>query len=226
MASRFVRLLPSWAQLFFLLTITAVLSVWLMSHLTNAYSQPGQADINRSDSKQADNQTIEPPHWLVGSYYNTQNGMTATLLLNNKGIQPLEVRPTLYSMSGQELVLPPVIVDPSSHRFINLSEWASIGGEGFERGSIKLFHYGKDLVLGAQIYLVDEAHSLTFEEKLAELGKFDSRRLEAVWAMPSLNADVEFALSNTTTTRLSITARLTRSPHNTNAAQTFDLQPR
>lgn len=193
MASRFVRSLPGWAQLLFLLTITAVLSVLLMSHLTNANSRRAQADSNIGDSRRADNQTSEPAHWLGGSYYNTQNGMTATLLLNNKGIQPLEVRPTLYSMSGQELVLPPVFVDPSSHRFIDLSEWASIGGEGFERGSIKLFHYGKDLVLGAQIYLVDEEHSLTFEEKLAELGKFDSRRLEAVWAMPSRNADVEFA---------------------------------
>lgn len=129
-------------------------------------------------------------------------------------------------MVGQELVLPPVIVEPSSHRLIDLSEWARIGGESFEQGSIKLFHYGKDLVLGAQIYLVDEAHSLSFEEKLVELGKFDSRRLEAVWAMPSRDTDVKFALSNTTSTPLSITARLTRSPHNTSDAQTFDLQPR
>lgn len=225
MPSLLARLLPSQVHFFFLVTITALFSALLMSHLTNANSQQGQADINRGESKQAGDQTIEPPHWLVGSYYNTQNGMTATLLLNNKGILPLEVRPTLYNMAGQELVLPPVIVEPSSHRFINLGDWANIGGESFARGSIRLFHYGKDLVLGAQIYLVDEEHSLSFEEKLAELGKFDSRRLEAVWAMPSRETEVEFAISNTSAAPVSVTARLTRTPHHTGEAQTFDLQP-
>ena len=226
MASRLVLSLRSRTPIFFLLIITGFIALLLTSDFTNANSQQKQADTKTNNLQQTDNLANEPSHWLVGSYYSTQNGMTATLLLNNKGIQPLEVRPTLYNMAGQELVLPPVIVGPSSHRLINLSEWASIGGESFQQGSIKLFHYGKDLVLGAQIYLVDEAHSLSFEEKLAELGKFDSRRLEAVWAMPSRDTDVKIALSNTTNIPLSITARLTRSPHITSDAQTFDLQPR
>ena len=214
-------------RLFFLLVITISLSLLLMSHLTSANSQQKQAETKTDESKQADNTTNENSHWLVGSHYNTQNAITTTttLLLNNKGIQPLEVRPTLYNMAGQSLALPPVIVEASSHRLINLGEWASMGGESFQQGSIKLFHYGKDLVLGAQIYLVDEKHSLSFEEKLTEIGKFDSRRLEGVWAMPSRNTDVKFALSNTTEANLSITARLSRSPHITSDAQTFDLQP-
>src|SRR6185503_14619580 len=95
----------------------------------------------------------------------------------------------------------------------------------FQEGNIKLFHYGKDLVLGAQIYLVNEARSLSFEEKLAELGKFDSRRLEGVWAMPSRNTVVKFALTNTTTAALSVTARLTRSPDITSDAQNVELRP-
>jgi hypothetical protein len=224
MASRLV--LSFRTPIFFLLIITGFVALLLTSDFANVKSQQKQAETQTSDLQQTVNSPSEPSHWLVGSYYNTQDGMTATLLLNNKGIEPLEVRPTLYSMAGQELVLPLVIVEASSHRFINLSEWASIGGEGFESGSIRLFHYGKDLVLGAQIYLVDEAHSLSFEEKLAEVGRFDSRRLEGVWAMPSRNTAVKFALSNTTSSPLSVSARLTRSPHNTSDAQTFDLQPR
>jgi hypothetical protein len=224
MASRLVSSLLGWAQLFLLLTISAVLSP-LLSHFTNVNSQQRPADTDISDSKQTDNPTSEPAHWLVGSYYNTRNGLTATLLLNNKGIKPLEVRPKLFNMAGREFELPPVTVEPSSHLFVNLSEWAVLGGESFQEGNIKLFHYGKDLVLGAQIYLVNEARSLSFEEKLAELGKFDSRRLEGVWAMPSRNTVVEFALTNTTTAALSVTARLTRSPHITSDAQNVELQP-
>src|SRR6185503_16436205 len=225
MASRPVRSLPGWAQLFLLLTITTVLSASLMSHATNVNSQQKPPDTDIGDSIKTDNPTIEPAHWLVGSYYNTRNGLTATLLLNNKGIKPLEVRPKLFNMAGREFELPPVTVEPSSHLLVNLSEWAGLGGESFQEGNIKLFHYGKDLVLGAQIYLVNEARSLSFEEKLAELGKFDSRRLEGVWAMPSRNTVVKFALTNTTTAALSVTARLTRSPDITSDAQSVELRP-
>ena len=163
------------------------------------------------------------PHWLVGSYYSTQNGLTATLLLNNKGNQPLEVRPTLYSLSGQAIEIPPITVDTASFRFVNLQEWAAMGGESFSQGSIKLFHVGKDLVLGAQIYLTDEAHSLSFEEKLAEVDKFDSRRFEGVWWMPSRQAEVQIVLSNTTDAPLSVTARLSKRPHHTGEAQAVEL---
>lgn len=45
---------------------------------------------------------------------------------------------------------------------------------------MQLFHRGKDLVLGTQIYLTDELHSLSFEEKLTELGKGSSRLARAM----------------------------------------------
>lgn len=172
-----------------------------------------------------DDPEASKPHWLVGSFYSTQNGLTATLLLNNKGSQPLEVRPTLYNLHGQAIDIPPVTVDPASFRFVNLQEWADTGGESFSQGSIKLFHVGKDLVLGAQIYLTDEAHSLSFEEKLAEVYTFDSRRFEGVWWMPSRRAEVQVILSNTTDAPLSVTARLSKKPHHTGGAQVFDLAP-
>lgn len=128
----------------------------------------------------------ETPHTLVGSYYTLETCINAKLLLNNKGPTQLEVRPTLFSANGQELQIAPVYVEPQSARYIDLQEWAAIGGSDFQSGNIKLFHYGKDLVLGAQIYLTDEARSLTFEEKLAEMGKFNSQRLETVWSMPPI----------------------------------------
>src|SRR6185436_5694600 len=98
--------------IFFLVIITGFIALLLKSDFANVKSQERQAKTHTSDLKEAVNSTSEPSHWLVGSYYNTNNGMTATLLLNNKGIQPLEVRPTLYNLAGQELVLPPVIVEP------------------------------------------------------------------------------------------------------------------
>lgn len=163
------------------------------------------------------------PHTLVGSYYTLENNIDAKLLLNNKGKDILEVRPTLYNSQGQQQEIPPVLVEPQSFRFINLQDWAAIGGDSFKSGNIKLFHTGKDLVLGAQIYLTDEAHSLGFEEKLAEKTKFDSRRQEAVWWMPSNQADVQVIVTNTTDELLSFTGTLAKKPNHTGDPQNFQL---
>lgn len=116
-------------------------------------------------------------------------------------------------------------VEPTSARFIDLSEWASVGGESFKQGNIRLFYTGKDLALGAQIYLVNEQAGLSFEEKLAELGKFDSRRLEGIWTMPSREATVKIALTNTTDDTITANARLTRRPNITGSSQAFTLAP-
>lgn len=163
------------------------------------------------------------PHDLVGSFYTLQNGTNAKLMLNNKGSVPLEVSPTLYNSAGQALELAPVTVEAHSALFINLSDWAAVGGESFQTGSIKLFHVGKDLVLGAQIYLENEANSLSYEEKLAELGKFDSRRQEAVWLQPTRQTTTKIVLSNTSDAPLTVTGRLAKAPRLTGAVNTFQL---
>jgi hypothetical protein len=165
----------------------------------------------------------ETPHTLVGSYYLTDANTEAKLLLNNKGVQPLEVQPTLYNSQGQELQLPSVTVEPQNFRFVRLSDWAAIGGESYKSGNIKLFHYGKDLVLGAQIYLTDDAQSLSYEEKLTEKGKFDSRRQEAVWWMPSNDAKVQIVLTNTTDEALAVTGKLSKKPNVVGNPQNFEL---
>ena len=128
--------------------------------------------------------TPDITHNVVASYYDVQDFPSARLLLNNKDIVEREIRPTLYSLDGIPFEPPPVLVGPKSFRIIDLHEWANLGGEPFRRGSIRLFHTGKDLIIGSQVYLEDAANSLSFEERLAELGKFDSRRLEGIWYMP------------------------------------------
>lgn len=170
-----------------------------------------------------DDPEANKPHWLVGSYYGTRDGLTATLLLNNKGGQPLEVRPTIYDLGGHAVDIPPLTVEASSFRFVDLREWAEAGGGSFSRGSIKLFHVGKDLVFGAQIHLTDEAHRLNFGEKLAEVERFDSRKSEGVWWMPSRQAEAHIVLSNTTDATLSVTARLAKRPRHTGGPHAIEL---
>ncbi len=189
------------------------------------FALTGEAERRRRNAAAALLTPPQTPHNLVAAFYDVQNFPTAKLLLNNKSLHPIEVRPTLYNLDGDTFEPPPVIAPPNSHIFVNLTDWTNLGGDSFLRGSLKLFHVGKDLVLGTQIYLEDEEHSLSFEERLAELGKFDSRRLEAIWRMPSNQATVKIILSNTSAATISASARLSKKPHHTGNVQTFTLLP-
>jgi len=146
----------------------------------------------------------DKPHLLAGSYYTLKDNFSAKLLLNNKGPRPIEVQPTLFSLSGERFDISPVTVDSNSHRFEDFGAWAAIAGEQFREGSIQVFHRGKDLVLGTQIYLTDEKHSLSFEEKLTELEKVGSSRLEGVWWLPTPKGAVQLVLSNTSDNALAV----------------------
>lgn len=234
--SRSVKITRSFFFLFF--SFTVIVSAVFAARLVNAesifvpYFETLSAATGLNGTGSAVNEeaklttptpTPEILHKLVGSYYLTNENIDAKLLLNNKGNAPLEVSPTLYNKKGQELQVAPVIVEPQSFRLINISDWATLGGDSFKVGNIKLLHYGKDLVLGAPIYLTDHARSLSYEEKLAELGKFDSRIQEAVWWMPSADADVRVVLTNTSDTQLSVVGKLGKKPNTTSAPRTVDV---
>jgi len=140
----------------------------------------------------------EKPHTLAGTYYSSQGNLKASVTLSNKGLEPLEVQPTLFSMTGKRLDVPPVTVDVTSFRVFDLSEWASLGGPGFQEGSLQLFYRGKDLLLGAQIKIIDSAWSLIFDEQLSEPSLMVSSRLEGLWWRPTNTSQVSIAISNTT----------------------------
>lgn len=146
-------------------------------------------------------------HHLAGSYYTLNEGFNTKLLLNNKGPDPIEIQSTLFSLGSERLGVPPVTVAGNSHMFVELSDWVSTAGDQFREGSIQLLHPGKDLVIGAQLYLTDSKHSLSFEEKLTELGK-GSPRLEGVWWLPSPKGTVSLVLSNTGDSSLSVIASI------------------
>ncbi|MCA1579695.1 MAG: hypothetical protein LC794_20310 [Acidobacteria bacterium] len=146
------------------------------------------------------------PHTLAGSYYTLKNNFSGKLLLNNKGPLPLEIRPTIFAMSGERFEPPAVTVAGNSYVFVNLADWAALAGPPFQEGSIQLFHRGKDLVLGSQIYLTDGSGRLSFEEKLGEPANSSSSMAAGVWWLPSLKGAVDLVLSNSTSETLSVTA--------------------
>jgi hypothetical protein len=123
--------------------------------------------------------------------------------LNNKGPQPLDIQPTLFSLDGQRLDVPPVTVDGTSFRVIDLRQWAVLGA-GFDEGSLQIVHYGMDMQLGAQVKIIDAEHSLIHDEQLMANMAMSSR-LEGVWWLRSHQCDVRLVLSNVTDSSLTAT---------------------
>jgi hypothetical protein len=187
-----------------LFLLVAFMGTLVWSLHSSAFKSDGLNGLESSNYSTALSSPIESPtpccnnkpHLLVGTYYSVKNGLGAKLLLNNKGPEPLIASPTLFSMSGQRFDTPPVTIDGRSFQMIDMSGWINAAGLQFEEGSIEVFHLGEDLVLGAQVYLQDQNHSLSFDEKLVETKTFKSTRLDGLWWLPSQKGQVLLALSN------------------------------
>lgn len=171
------------------------------------------------------NPTPELEHWHVGAYYDLERFPSAKLLLNNKDIVAREVRTTLYRMDGTPFEAPSIWVGANSAIKVDLAEWAALAGQGFTRGSLRIYHTGKDRVIGSQIFLEDNSKGISFEERLAELGKFNSKRMEGVWYMPRSQSDAFIAVSNTSDQIINVTARLSRDPKISGPLEQISLNP-
>ena len=53
-------------------------------------------------------------HLLAASYYSVKDNYRSNLMLNNKGPDPVEVRPTLFALNGSRIDAPSVIVPGES----------------------------------------------------------------------------------------------------------------
>lgn len=216
----------------FLVTLS-VGSVLLLSKTpTSTSSNSTNSPVTRTQGRSTPNRISccdgqegeEKPHLLAGSYYTIKDGFSAKLLLNNKGPVPIDVQPTLFSLGGQRFDLPMVTAEANNHQFLDFRDWVALAGPQFHEGSVQVFHRGKDLVLGVQIYITDEIHSLSFEEKLTELGK-GSTRLEGVWWLPSRKGDVSLIVSNTTDSSLSTVTNLQGESPRKEASLAIELAP-
>jgi hypothetical protein len=138
-ASRSVRLLGFAA-------VIAVLGILVVSYIPGNHIAAEEANVDALSRFKADNfiignpspsPTPEAEHWHVAAYYDLENFPSAKFLLNNKDIVAREVRPTLYSLDGLAMEVPPVWVGASSAMMIDLEDWAGPAfGEAVSRSFI------------------------------------------------------------------------------------------
>lgn len=134
---------------------------------------------------------------LTATYYSLRDELTTTLMLNNKGSEPILAWPTIYSLSGTRLQLATITVGAASYLDVDLHELLSGAGDEFREGSMKIAYEGGSMQLGAQVRMVDSDDDLIWAEQFVYTSKFTSSRLENVWWLPYENSKTRVAVSNT-----------------------------
>ena len=136
---------------------------------------------------------------MIGTYYNTENKMTSTLTLNNKGPHLIAVTPILYNLDGGRFIGSPITVAGEASENVELGLLAAIAGSQFRAGSFEFSYEGRVLEMGGGLRIVNETKSLIFDEQMLEPGmKFSSPRMEAVYSIPFESVEASVILSNKT----------------------------
>lgn len=157
---------------------------------------------------------------LTGTYYSLRENLAASLMLNNKGPEPINATPTFYSMSGTRLTLAPIVVPATSYIDVDMDQLLADAGDEFREGSLKVAYQGGEYQLGAQVKLVDQQNSLIWAEQLVYTSKFTSSRLENVWWLPYEDSKIRVAVSNTSSGTVTATIAVDgTSPHQSSPAQ-------
>ncbi|MGH9752682.1 MAG: hypothetical protein ACREA2_07850, partial [Blastocatellia bacterium] len=139
------------------------------------------------------------PRRMIGTYYTTEDGFQSTLVLNNKGPNQIMVTPILHSRNGQTFTASPIAVGGQSSSEVDLNLLASIAGAQFRSGSFEITYEGRLVEMGGSLRIINDEKSLIFDEQMHEPGmKFPSSQLEAVYAVPFEDSQVNVIVTNTT----------------------------
>ena len=137
-------------------------------------------------------------HSQFAPYYTVDHGYMTMLMLNNASRFPIVVRPILYSLTGQAVVLPLVRLTPNETQEVDLNMAAASLGEDFATGSVRLDFNGSVTTLGAMVMMMNESKSLELDVLARIREGFRSSRLEGVWWIPHKGAEIRLAIQNTT----------------------------
>jgi len=115
----------------------------------------------------------------------------------------------LFSASGEQFTAPTFTLREHEVKSLALEEWIYSAGPQFRQGSVQVAFAGKRLELGGLLTLMDDTHSLVFEQELGEASKdFASATLEGVWWLPSDRCVVDFAMVNTSDAPVAVTVKV------------------
>lgn len=160
---------------------------------------------NKDSATETSNTVEYETHQLTATYIRLSENFTTTLMLNNKGANPLLARPTMYSKSGARLDLAAINVPAASYIDVDMNQILSGAAPEFREGSLRIDYVGAAYQMGAQVRMVNTASGVIWAEQLIYTSHFSSKRLESVWWLPSSNVATRLVVSNTTNAPVTVT---------------------
>jgi len=142
---------------------------------------------------------------LTATYFSLRENLTTTLMLNNKGAEPIDAVPTIYSLAGTRLNLAPIPVPAASYVDVDMHQLLAGQAEEFREGSMKISYEGGKQQLGAQVRMLHAADGLIWAEQFVYTTKFTSNRLENLWRLPFENSKTRVVVSNTSSATVTAT---------------------
>ncbi len=142
---------------------------------------------------------------LTATYYSLRDDLTTTLMLNNKGPEPLLATPTFYSLAGTRLNIPPITVPAASYIDVDMHVLLAGAADEFKEGSMKIGYAGGNMQMGAQVRMIDTQRKLIWAEQFIYTSKLVSSRLESVWWLPFENSKTRLVVSNTSSQTVTAT---------------------
>jgi len=175
------------------------------------------------NAKAIQQQHVDSPHTLAASYYSLRDGLSARLMVSDQGPRPMDIRITLFALSGERLDLPTASLAAQEVREFDLEQQAKTAGPAFAEGSLAVSYTGMNMELGGVLKLVDLSRGLVFDEELSEPTTLKSSRLEGVWWLPSPRADLRIVVSNSSDAEVSATLSADGSEPNRLASKALSL---
>jgi hypothetical protein len=188
--------------------------------IPKTYSSADSAKVTRSNSKPASlvtrviqGQTPQrcsacPPPILRHIYVpaiELPEARTCEIVLNSRSPQPIEVTPTFYTETGDQIVGEPLQLQPAEIRFARVDSLIPRYARHNHWGGMSLSYVGGNLEVWAQITFHGVDGTGSIDETFNILGDQPSDTREAVWWMPK-RSTATIALGNSSETPLQVTA--------------------
>jgi hypothetical protein len=144
---------------------------------------------------------------VYNAYWSTAGGFQSLAQLHNNSVKaPITVQPTIYIADGQSIWLDAVTLVPLGNATIDIGAELTAKGWGQSTAGSAVFQYQGKVsgMLGVEVYEGNSARSLSFTIPSTEK-PYASAVQNAVFWLPSHNADIYVSLQNTSNQPIHVT---------------------
>lgn len=212
---RIIRPRKFFSSLICILSLVIVASIFAFIPKTNSSAhsakatQPDTSHVLRLGQGQTPPRCSTCPPPILRRIYvpaiEIQEARTCEIVLNSRSPQDIEVTPTFYTETGDQIVGEPLKLKPAEIRFARVDSLIPRYAKHNHWGGMSLSYVGGNLEVWAQITFHGVGGTGSIDETFNILGDQPSDTREAVWWMPK-KSTATIALGNSSETPLQVTA--------------------